>query len=165
MRGKLWRAAALTTVAVLAGAFASTASADETFPAGKVCPFPVQLETVVDNENAPVVFPEANGDVRVIVTGRYVARLTNLENGNSLVVNASGPAFLTIHPDGSFDGVFAGRSLIDLFPSDIPAGPVLLVNSGRLIIETVLGGEHIGGLQTNLQAQVGHLEDLCTVLA
>jgi hypothetical protein len=176
MRRKLWRTGALTrlrvlcvaAIAVLAGAFASTASADLVYPAGQACPFALQIETVVDNEKAAVVFPaDANGDVRVIITGRLVERLTNLENGNSLVENVSGPVFLTIHPDGSFDAVLGGRSEITLYPSDIPAGPMVLLNSGRLIIETVLAaaGQHIGGLQTILHTQIGNAENICTLLA
>jgi hypothetical protein len=174
VRGKLCRTGAsrrlaalcIPAVVVLAGAFASTASADvSTFPAGTHCSFALQVETIVDNSKAALVSPKADGDLRVIVTGRVVQRLTNLENGNSLEVNVSGPVFFTFHPDGTFDAVFAGRSELGLFPSDIPAGPIDLLNSGRLIVEAVLGGQHNGGLQAVVQAQTGHAEDLCAALA
>jgi hypothetical protein len=58
------------------------------------CPFPVQLSYPAQNETA-TTFYDANGNVtKVIISGRLVLTFTNLNNGTSLTVNASGPAVL-----------------------------------------------------------------------
>jgi hypothetical protein len=175
MRRRAWtwrKAIVVVSIAVLGGVFASTALGNGpervavgsqglvlTYPAGKACPFAVQNELLIDNTYALFFPANENGDQRVIITGHLVAKVTNLDNGNSLVENISGPGFFTFHADGSFDAVLAGRASIQLYPTDIPAGPVALLNSGRLVVTLTAMSQLI------LHDQLGHVENICTALA
>jgi hypothetical protein len=137
----------------------SSAGLVRTYPAGKACPFAVQDEILIDNSYA-LFFPvDVNGDTRVIVTGHIVTRITNLDNGKSVIENVSGPTFLTFHPDGSFDAVLAGRAFIQLYPTDSPAGPIALLNSGRLVVTLTAPSQLI------LHNQIGRDQNVCTILA
>jgi hypothetical protein len=158
-----------TAVLIATGALASTASAERptrdfvpagtlSYPAGKACSFGLLIEVVINREYALTFPADANGDVRVIVTGRLVARYTNVENGHSLELNIGGPVFYTFHPDGSFDAVLAGRSAINLYPTDIPPGPIALLNSGQLVITLTAESQLI------LHDQVGHSASICAML-
>lgn len=102
---------------------------------------------------------QKNGDIRQIITGRLIVRRTNLDTGKSIVVNASGPVKLTIHPDGSLTGVLTGPSVITFFPTDVPAGPATYLNKGREVLTLTTSG------QTILVSRHGHQRDLCAALS
>lgn len=128
-------------------------------PAGKVCVFPVELQAL-DFQVYDLVFPtDPNGDTRIIATGHVVEMITNLATGASVTVNVSGPVFITVHPDGSVSFILAGRSSIDLFPTDIPPGPEVILNSGRLFLELTTSSQFV------VSDQMGHLENVCTLLS
>ena len=129
-----------------------TASAQNVTLEG-VCSFPVLGETLVDQTAA-----RGQNPFRTIVTGRLVLRVTNLSTGKSLVLNVSGPTFITSNPDGTTTYVFRGRALITLFPGEA-GGPQLFVNSGQVTLTVNAAGTAIQVSQT------GHKEDLCVALA
>jgi hypothetical protein len=131
-----------------------------TVAAGQGCNFPLHGEPLIDQEVTKTFPPESNGDVKVIITGRLVFELTNLDTGKSLVVNISGPVTAVFHPDGSVRADFGGLSgPIVFFPTDIPPGPKAFINSGRLVVDITPSGQLI------LVSQSGHEEDVCAALS
>jgi hypothetical protein len=131
------------------------------FPKGLACAgFELAGAPVVNNEVAKIFPADANGDVRIIVTGSLVERVTNVDSGKSIAVNVSGPVFVTEHPDGSATLDFGGRSgPIVFFPTDIPAGPRAFINSGRVVVTVTPTDQFI------LVSQSGHEEDVCAALS
>jgi len=129
------------------------------YPAGTACSFTLLMELVINKEYVLTFPADENGDVRAIATGRLVDRFTNLDNGHSLELNASGPGFATFHADGSIDLTLGGLSSEILSPTDVPPGPIALLNSGRLSITITTAGQLI------LHDQVGHSVNICSLLA
>jgi hypothetical protein len=88
-----------------------------------------------------------------------VVELTNLETGESIVYEISGPVFFSFSEDGSVDIVLGGRSLLFFFPGEVEDIPLLFVNSGQVTL-------HIGP-QGNIVSvdQVGEVTDVCAALA
>jgi hypothetical protein len=126
--------------------------------AGLICSFAVGIEFVVNNDFATTFPPEPNGDVVQIITGRLVARFTNLSTGTSITENISGPGRFTFHPDGSATLEFFGRSG-QIFVDVENAGTKLFNFSGRLVLEIAPTG------LATLVSQSGHEEDLCAALS
>ena len=62
------------------------------FRAGRVCSFEFDAAPVSNNQYLTTYPPDANGDVRMIVTGVLKEQLTNVGTGKSIIVNVSGPA-------------------------------------------------------------------------
>jgi hypothetical protein len=130
-----------------------------TFEAGLVCSFPLRSQPLVNEAVATIFPPEENGDQRVILTGHLIVEYTNLDTGKSKVYNLSGPGILQVHPDGSVTFELLGRSSVDILPTDIPPGPLFLVNSGKLVFELTPSGQLI------LLSQTGHVQDVCAELS
>ena len=128
------------------------------FRAGEVCEFPVSVETIV-NQSLQKVFLDASGEPeRIILTGQVILRLTNLETGASIDVNASGPALIIPHDDGSISLVGHGRGVQWFTPAN-EEGPALLLILGRATLDISATGEI-----SNFTA-VGTTQDLCAALA
>jgi hypothetical protein len=147
---------------------ASAASADEPlreplpaedFTIAGSCDFDVFLHVVENKEFITTYFDDDGSPTRQIITGQLVVELTNLETGESIVYNISGPVFVTFSEDGSFDVVLGGRSLLFFVPGDVEDLPLLFVNSGQVTL-------HIGSEGNTLGVeQVGDVEDVCAALA
>jgi hypothetical protein len=58
------------------------------------CGFPVALSYPAQNEYQMTFYDGAGNVTKVVISGRLVLTFTNLNNGTSLTVNASGPAVL-----------------------------------------------------------------------
>jgi hypothetical protein len=118
----------------------------EDFVAEDVCPFPVLIETTANKEYVKIF------EDRIMVNGKLFTRLTNLETGESLDLNISGPATI------SQTEVLRGRGLLILFPEDA-GGPGLLLTTGR--VELIRGEDgFIVGMSTS-----GRTVDVCAALA
>jgi len=119
-----------------------------------VCPFPVTLEPVVNREIAKE-FSD-----RLIITGRLVVRVTNEDTGESIVVNASGPA--TFVSDGENASVMyaRGRGLLIFFPGDL--GPD---SDGSLLLARGLVIERFSEGPLEVIRLPPNLTNLCDVLA
>ena len=130
-----------------------------TLPAGAGCAFPTGYEPIVNGEITTTFPADANGDVRLIITGKLISRLTNLDNGKSLIVNISGPATIIVHPDGSVHSLGGGISAFPFFPTDTPPGPHWWLFTGRLDLTQTAGGEFV------LNGIRGTQVDLCPQLA
>ena len=124
-----------------------------TLPEGTVCDFEVLLTPLVNKEYQKVFPPDASGRVRTLINGRLVTRVTNVETGESLVTNASGPGTLWTSPDGSIDFVTRGRAVTWFFAGE-PFGPGLYLTRGRLAMhftpEGSIASAVASGPMTNL---------------
>ena len=130
-----------------------------TLPAGVGCAFPTSYEVLVNGETTTTFPADANGDVRLIVTGKLISRVTNLDNGKSITLNISGPAMIVEHPDGSAHALGGGVSAFPFFPTDTPAGPHWWVFTGRLDLTVTAAGNLV------LNGINGTQVDLCPQLA
>lgn len=120
-------------------------------PAGQFCPFAVMIE-FLNQKTYALVF-----DDRIIVSGRVTVRVTNVETGESVERNISGPGVFTVLPDGSFLVEGGGPWFIYL-PDTAPDGPGLWFTTGRLT------GLFTGGNLTDWTVQ-GTVTDVCALLA
>jgi hypothetical protein len=127
------------------------------FPAGLVCPFPVLIEAAT-NKQTITTFPSG----RVMITGAFRGRVTNLASGESLELNMPGPAVLTTNEDGTISLKATGRTLFFFFPGDLGSGQpgALLSLSGH--VEEVLTGDFSAVISFD---HVGTSENLCETLA
>ena len=91
--------------------------------AGKACDFHLAGGPVINHEVATTFPADENGDVRQLIRGRLLERLTNVDTGKSIVVDISGPGRFVFHADGSISWDLHGRWLFFLGPTDVPAGP------------------------------------------
>lgn len=96
-----------------------------TFAAGQLCDFPVAVQTLQNNE---IVTTFSDGRQRV--TGALKIRLTNVDTGESLIVNASGPGWQT-ETATMFEVSGQGRWVLFQFPGDQP-GPGIFLYRGNL---------------------------------
>jgi hypothetical protein len=120
------------------------------------CAFDVQVSQLVNREVTTTF-----SDGRLVTTGALKVRLANLSpGGRSIDVNVSGPVTYTPNGDGSFTGIFRGRSLI------FPNGPepaqehIFWVSSGRVVM-TVNGDLTVFSLLNVVGTQL----DICQQLA
>jgi hypothetical protein len=117
--------AVVAAVAVTTSAFAGKPTREPLFiediALPDTCPFPVLIE-VTANKEYVTFFP----DGRIHVTGKLFVRITNLDTGESLDVNISGPGL--IWPDSER---IHGRSLFLAFPEDV-GGPGIVLTTGRV---------------------------------
>ena len=101
---------------------------------------PVLAHITVNREYVKT-FTEADGTITSAINGAAFGTFTRLSNGAVVAVNASGPATLTVHPDGVVTFVnrgllvainstgiwqYAGNSVVD------PATGIVLSHSGRV---------------------------------
>jgi hypothetical protein len=93
------------------------------FPAGEICPFPLLVETVTNREKS-ITFSDGSQ----LITGAFKDRLTNLATGESILVNASGPARLTF--DGDILHVVSRGASLLLANATQPGGPGALFVHG-----------------------------------
>ena len=127
---------------------------DVTFGAGEVCDFPVTLETLVNNQ-----FVTTFSDGRQRVTGALKIRLTNVDTGQSLLVNASGPAWQT-ETETVLEVSTQGRLVLFPFAGDEP-GPGIFLYRGNVHFEV----EFASGRLTVLSATGPPPKNLCDDLA
>ena len=121
----------LAVLIALGGALAVTpaASGQGTTLTG-VCSFPISVETAAAHGDMGHSLPTDRAPFVAAFTGQFFVTLTNLDNGNSITVNASGP--LLQQADGSL--LFLGQTLFlfDRTIGDIPQG--LFLTSGPALV-------------------------------
>lgn len=119
------------------------------------CPFPVQLEEL-ENNTVQRIFSSGTE----IFTGRLVLRLTNLDSGESLVLNVSGPGFFRVR-NGVATFVLGGRGFFIGNAEMIdPLDPQATLNSGRIVLSSdAETGEFLGA------EFIGNSTDICAALA
>jgi hypothetical protein len=125
-----------------------------------VCEFPVELDPTINKEYIKSFFDNEGNLVREIVTGRFVNRLTNLETGESITVNVSGPVFFTYTED-TLTVRLTGRSLLYFMPGELTTGETYVrVTNGPNIFEVDLATGAI-----TPQRQATNYVDVCEALA
>jgi hypothetical protein len=92
-----------------------------------VCGFPVLAEPIVNQEFITTFTDEQGNVTRQIISGRLVTRLTNLDTGESVVVNTSGPGTILFEDDTVvLNG--HGTGLLFFFPEQLgPGDPGLIM--------------------------------------
>jgi hypothetical protein len=117
------------------------------FPAGELCPFPVEI-VVLDGTK---IHDTGNGDI--IVAGPLSATVTNLTTGATRTYNASGPLFFRSGPDVPTVGT--GPQLI-LQPASREVGPPFLIyTTGRVTFTP----------NFTIASLTGHVTDVCAELS
>jgi hypothetical protein len=90
-----------------------------------VCPFPFMVEPF---QNKEIIKTFSDG--RTITTGVWKFLLTNLDTGNSVILNISGPAFTTVNADGTTTLIRGGTSS-EIIAVDGTLVPI--VNAGKIV--------------------------------
>jgi hypothetical protein len=106
-----------------------------TQPAGIDCTFSIRFDVLAQHTHALVFPPDENGEFVVRFGGQLIERLTNLDNGKSIVLNESGPGESIVHPDGSITVIGYGPILLGFHPGDQPDGPQLLYFKGHFVAQ------------------------------
>ena len=116
---------------------------------GQFCEdFPVLVHATVNRE-----FITTFSDGRMHISGTQIVELTNLDTGNSIEVNASGPG--TITSDGT-TLIALGRLLLFGEAGFFGPEPELSINAGRTVISLV---------DFSIISRAGYSQDLCPALA
>jgi hypothetical protein len=154
MRSKLFF---ILAVAVISAVLVPVASADkpikEPAPApstltGQFCAdFMVQVNILV-NDAFAITF----GDGHAIIAGRFIAEAINLETGESVTVNVSGPGFF----DASGDLQLRGNALLVAEAGDFGPGTpaTLVVTSGTVTLRSGVPGYTLQGYSRDLCAEL-----------
>jgi hypothetical protein len=151
---------ALTVVVALCATAVASASPPTRTPVPPLddvtvtgCGFDVLVETVVWNVVATTFHNDASPVVE-IVTGVAKVQFTNLDTGETIAVNISGPLVVKAFGDGSV--VLAQEG--PWFHIDVPGLPAIFLTEGRVTITIdAAGNVTIDGN--------GRLVDLCAALA
>lgn len=128
-----------------------------TFPAGAVCSFPVQVDTLVNNQVTTMFFDSTGAPTRMITTGDMVLRISNASTGASVTETVSGPGIGTFNADGSMTFHATGTWLMATFSTDSPPNELFL-NSGHMTLELSAEGS------LTVASRTGHMTDLCAAL-
>lgn len=120
-----------------------------------ICPFTVQIDVLANKE-----YSKTFSDGRMLITGVFKIRLTNLESGKSMDANISGQGVFRFHEDGSATLHAHGRWLFFFFPGQLGPGEPgqMFLNSGRVILNQGPEGDEI-------VKRTGHMRDVCAALA
>jgi len=127
------------------------------YAAGELCSYAVRVEFPINNEYGITFAPQNDGSQRMIVTGRLVAMVTNLETGESITLNASGPGTFWFAPDGTLAIDGGGHWLLYLYPTDV-GGPGIFYTSGPIHLEAGASG-------VTALTMPRHTRDICAMLA
>jgi hypothetical protein len=121
------------------------------------CGFNVAVHVEKD-QLAILTFRDDEGNVvREILTGAIKWTLTNVNTGESIFVNLSGPGFSTTNPDGS--STFVGTGPWVFIGNPLTGGPGLFLLTGKFQFVT----DPAGNVEVS---RVGRsVVDLCAVLA
>ena len=156
------RAALLLAMALAAITAQSTLAAKpirEVLPSGpftyppEICGFEV-FEDPIANKGKQLTFSDGSQ----LVSGTFKARLTNLETGESILVNASGPGKITVEDDVLTVNA-RGPWLIALAPGE-PTGPGIFYYTGR----TTFTVDLIEGVLTSITS-TSTRRDICAELS
>jgi hypothetical protein len=120
-----------------------------------ICPFTVKIDVLANKE-----YSKTFSDGRMLITGVFKIRLTNLESGKAMDANISGQGVFRFHEDGSATLHAHGRWLFFFFPGQLGPGEPgqMFLNSGRVILNQGPEGDEI-------VKRTGHMRDVCAALA
>jgi hypothetical protein len=97
------------------------------------CGFDVRAAALNDKEFVEIL-NTSDGSMTFLVTGLLTASFTNLETGKTVTENGSGPAKITVNPDGSVIELRKGLNFAILTPAEAARFglPTLSVTAGAL---------------------------------
>jgi hypothetical protein len=104
-----------------------------------LCDFDVEIEEVRVHGNSIVFFDQDGVETRSIVNGNFVARITNLDTGKSLLLNISGQFTFTSNPDGTLTLEAHGRNLFFTAEPE----PFLVFRGGRAVLTITFTEESV----------------------
>jgi|tagenome__1003787_1003787.scaffolds.fasta_scaffold20527045_2 hypothetical protein len=122
--------------------------------------FTIVADILVNREYG-ITFTDANGDpIRTITQGSLKVRLTNPENGESIVRNISGPGELVFHADGSSTQTSRGAWFLFFFEGQLGTGMTGtgFVNHGQVVFVNNADGT------ATILSRTGTFEDVCVTL-
>jgi hypothetical protein len=134
-------------------------------PAADYCQdFDARIDFVDFNQYIIRQTTAPDGTVTLRIAGRARATVTNLETGESVSFNISGPGTLVFNPDGSFSGNLAGPNLLftkDENLANFPNVPTVSYTTGRVTFSVDASG------QTTSYTLAGGARqtDVCALLA
>ena len=125
------------------------------------CGFDVGVAPVADKEFAKTL-ETSDGSTTFLVTGLLTASFTNLETGKTVIENGSGPAKITVNPDGSVIELRKGLNFAILTPAEAARFglPTVSVTAGALTESLAPDGTVTSA---SLQGHV--LVDICAALS
>jgi hypothetical protein len=127
------------------------------------CPFTVHVQGLVARQVETDTFDASANLVRSDFQGHLVERITNVDTGQSVTFNDSGPATVTPNADGSITIVLRGRSITG-DQGLITGHPFLTFNAGRVVIRAVPNSQ-TGFLDFISVTRTGRSEDICSLLS
>lgn len=102
-------------------------------PGGVFCAVDVFVDLIRNTEKSLTFPADEDGNVLQIITGQLWVSATNVETGESTVLNISGPYRVVTAPDGSTQIVFFGSS-VPVVP------PGFIVTTGRAVLDIAPDG-------------------------
>ena len=125
------------------------------------CGFGVGATAVADKEFVTIL-QASDVSTTFLVTGLLTGSFTNLETGKTITLNGSGPAKITVHPDGSVTELRKGPNFAILTPAEAASFglPTVSVTAGALTESLAPDGTITSA---SLQGQV--LVDICAALS
>ena len=124
------------------------------------CGFEVGAAAVTDKEFVTIL-QNPDGSTTFLVTGQLTGSFTNLETGKTVIEDGSGPAKITVNPDGSVIELRKGPNFAILTPAEAASFglPTVSVTAGALTESLAPDGTVTSA---SLQGHV--LVDICAAL-
>jgi hypothetical protein len=134
-------------------------SGTNTIPAGGACPFAVKMETLKNEVLSKTVSTNPDGSPRLILyKGDLVERITNLDNGRSVVRDSGAFGTQDIAPDGSMVWAFYGPIVWGLSADGCVAAGLYAMTGTHVVAMSA------DGSSSRLLVDEGEKEDLCKTL-
>jgi hypothetical protein len=126
-----------------------------------LCGFGVRVTFPADREFGKVL-KASDGSMTTLVTGSLLASFANRETGKTITENISGPAKVTVFPDGSFTEAAKGLNPLILTPADAARFglPNVFVTAGARTVSFAPDGSI-----TSLSLHGHVLVDVCAALS
>jgi hypothetical protein len=103
------------------------------------------------NREYILTFAEKDGSLRFGINGFVQSTVT--ANGKTLAFNTSGPAMITVNPDGTTESIISTGHTFAIGPTGPNTGIILV--TGRITIDLATG---------NIIVLSGHVTDVCALL-
>lgn len=154
----------LSAWAVALSAVVPFAAEAQSFPAGKLCEFPVTI-TSLPGGHQKLITPKGREGIAMLVGDSYDVLFTNDRTGKTYTLHGVGGAFTSVQdPNDPTRStlIFTGTYVLGFFPTDTP-GPALVWTQGRIVVDQVAVPNQ-DAVWTLLSAR-GRQTDLCALLS
>ena len=124
------------------------------------CTFPVDIHFTDANQYIIHQTTASDGTTTLDITGRARATVTNVDTGEKVSYNISGPGTIVIFPDGAFSIDAHGPNLLwTTRENSFPGVPAISYTTGHVRVQVDASGETTG------YSLSGRRTDVCRVLA